>query len=209
MSTQRYDRLWAAINRGLEENRNTINLREAITVAYGKDIHIFTGADGETSSHSGVNKDAAVDMLASLLEGVLERADESIRSEIKKILQTEKVQEQLDRLDMILHEFNMEMQAAKDAEIRDKVTAQDEAKRAKLPEGVSVSDLLTLQVYKSRSRHHQDLIDELRRIEEENSGLEKQIQLKRDEIRLQLDKIEEHGKILESAADEFSLHGAL
>jgi len=216
----RYDRLWKAIDRGLERNRTTINVREAVKVAYGKDISIFaaggestttttTTADATTTDVKSSQQDAAINLLASLLEGVLDGANDAIREEIQSLFKTNKVEEQLTLLDEIIHEFDLELKATRDAELLDKVSAQEEVKRAKIPDGISVSDLLTVHAYKCRSRIHQDLVQELNTLEEENEVLVKELEQMKDDIRMRIQKLEDQAKSLETLADQCSLHGAL
>lgn len=190
-----FARLVKTINTSLRESQNSIDTHAAVEKCYGDDASIF----GE--------KESATDMLANLITGTIEHVNERIKEEIKDILRNEKVDSKLLVLDMVTNEQRRLQWTQKEAEDEDRRSVQEALKRSKLPDGITVDNLLDFQAYTIKTQARDDILGKIGNRERENQALRDQIEEEKRKIRERIESMDGNAEVLDKTANMCSFHG--
>lgn len=196
--SRRYRFLSRCIDKALTESRSKLDARSAVRECYGDDCAIF---DEEDISGSGSGTRSGEEVLAELVDNILESANDRLRSEIDDILLTGDVRAKLHLLDSLLDQYAKRDRDAKDAEEADRNSALAAAELAKLPGGIGPEDVLTYHAHQIKVQERDALSAELASVEADNDALRKQIDRGTELIRQSVQDVEAKGKIMERAAD--------
>jgi len=190
-----FNKLLKTVNRSLLECKNSIDTRAAVEECYGNDTAIFG------------DKNSATDMLANLIDGSIERINDLVKTDIDDIFRKEKVEFKLYVLDKVIEEYWHRDQMQKNAEEDDRKSVQDALQRSKLPDGVTVDELLEFQAYKIKLQARDDLQAKIDNVEKENQKLVEEIEEVTSKFQERVIPIDEKAKTLGITANLCSFNG--
>ena len=199
--SRRYRFLSRCIDKALTESRSKLDARSAVKECYGDDCAIFADEDTTTTARSGE------EVLAELVDNVIENANDRLRSEFEAVLGAGDVQAKLRLLDSIIDRYSKRDHDAKLAEETDRNSARAAADMATLPHGVTPQDVLTYHAHHIKVQERDALLDELASVEADNDALRKRIDRGTELIRQTVKDVEDKGKIMERTADVGTFSG--
>mmetsp|Transcript_5792 Transcript_5792/g.10261 ORF Transcript_5792/g.10261 Transcript_5792/m.10261 type:complete len:212 (-) Transcript_5792:150-785(-) len=186
---KRFRRLVDVIDKALEESKKGIDTKAAIVDSYGDDASIFGGGDDGN------------DMLSKLLEGMIDRVNDRVKTEVMDVLKKECVNDKLLRFENLIEHFEQIDQEEREVEKNDKNSARNAADEAKLPGGITPEDIINFHAYRVKTQERDQLLAEVTSIEAENEAIQSNIQQANDSIKKYMDQMDAKGKSLEGAAD--------
>mmetsp|Transcript_7103 Transcript_7103/g.13956 ORF Transcript_7103/g.13956 Transcript_7103/m.13956 type:complete len:233 (-) Transcript_7103:413-1111(-) len=204
--SRRYRFLSRCIDKALTESRSKLDARSAVKECYGDDCAIFADEDSTTTSSSGTAR-SGEEVLAELVDNVIENANDRLRSELEAVLGEGDVQVRLRLLDSIIDRYSKRDRDAKLVEETDRNSARAAADMATLPPGVTPQDVLTYHAHHIKVQERDALLDELAMVEADNDSLRKQIDRGTELIRQTVKDVEDKGKIMERTADVGTFSG--
>lgn len=199
-SSRRYRFLSRCIDKALTESRSKLDARAAVRECYGDDCAIFADEDTSGAGTSG-GRSGGEEVLAELVDNVIENANDRLRSEIEGILRTGDVGAKLRLLDTLLDQYAKRDREAKVAEETDKNSALAAAEMATLPSGIGPEDVLTYHAHQIKVQERDALLAELASVEADNGALRKQIDRGKALIGQTVKDMEDKGRIMEKTAD--------
>lgn len=183
----RYNKLLAVIDKALQQSRNSFDFSSAITECYGDDAKIFGAAT-----------------LAKLLESLVERVNDSAKSEILDTLKKEGVEAKLLHVEQLIQTLEQEAHEFREMEKKDKSSATDALEKAKLPQGLSPEDIVKHRAFQIMKQERDGLDAELVSLQEETKRMEQQIAQAESSVQTKLAQVEDTGAKLERTADACS-----
>lgn len=205
ISSKRGTKFLQTIDKALLESKRKIDTDEVVENCYGDDAAIFIGSD-DTISFSPLNKNnrsnnnnkkrsrnsneevddenrQAKKMLSNLIANTLESINANIKREVKELVLKENTDEKLTKLEEYISVINK-----KDNEIKEREhNNRQEIKRimsrfTKFPEGCSPLDIVKYRIHKTKCKEKEDLLAEIKSLEDQNQSLQVVIEEKKDSI---------------------------
>ena len=190
--SKRHKKLIQVIEKGLSESKKSIDTHDAVIKCYGEDTSIFAGGGTEESAKT---------MLANLIEGVIDNANERLQDDIENIFVTEKIATKLRALDNAVDHQDKVLELKKETDEIDRRTAQEALNSAKLPDSVTIPDVVRFHIYNAKKGFKDKLLKELQDVEAETKTILDKVEIESKQLQERISKIEEKEKILEQAAD--------
>lgn len=218
ISSKRGTKFLQTIDKALLESKRKIDTDEVVENCYGDDAAIFIGSD-DTISFSPLNnknkkrsrnsneKDddenrQAKKMLSNLIANTLESINANIKREVKELVLKENTDEKLTKLEEYISVINK-----KDNEIKEREhNNRQEIKRimsrfTKFPEGCSPLDIVKYRIHKTKCKEKEDLLAEIKSLEDQNQSLQVVIEEKKDSIEKKMGEIEALGNSVSELAN--------
>ena len=183
------------VHKSLSKGHDAIDTLAIIDECYGEDAAIFADS-----------KEVGQQLLAGLLDAALQKIDESVKEDAVKLIK-EEAETVLNHLDQAVGEINRREQVLKEAEDHDRQSALDARRMSKLPDGVSIRDVIAYQAYLIKKETENSLIAQLEKAKEECEALEKSVDEKKAAVHSKIKDIEMVHQNLGEAADACSFGG--
>lgn len=190
--SKRHKKLIQVIEKGLSESKKSIDSHDAVIKCYGEDTSIFAGGGTEESAKT---------MLANLIEGVIDNSNERLQDDIENIFATEKIAIKLRALDSAVDQQDTELELKRETDENDRQTAREALDSAKLPDNVTIPDVLRFHIYNVKKDLKDKLLKELQHVEAETEIILDQKEAESKQLQERISKIKEKENILEQAAD--------
>lgn len=183
----RVEKFLSILTKAIQKSHGTISTPEIIDQCYGEDAATFD--DDENGN-----------MLVGLLDDSLDKIDEEAMEHIQKIVK-QYAQQPLQCLDdAIAHVDALEKKELQEEE-DDRQSAQEAIVMSKLPQGVSAEDVLQYQAYLIQKKARDDLVESMKRIDEECEQLRVQLEEKKKQVQDSIESLDEKSKSMSNAAD--------
>jgi len=214
--SRRIKQFLKVLDKALEESRNAINTQVAVEECYGEDAAIFAGVSGDDTIsfdkpgdkkrlREEEEKDAK-NMLADLMDGMMDRVNEQIKREVQTLIRKENLNEKFAKIEKISHILQKKDKKRKvEEEDARKNTSGALNKLLKLPEGCSPMHLINFHAYRVKLEQKEALIAEIQSIEAETEAIQSQINEAKEAIYNGVQDIGNMGDAISNAADICSL----
>mmetsp|Transcript_41 Transcript_41/g.55 ORF Transcript_41/g.55 Transcript_41/m.55 type:complete len:216 (-) Transcript_41:323-970(-) len=196
---KRFKRLGSVLEKALLESAKNIDSHTLVSECYGEDANIFVN-DGDSDGHSN-----ATNILATLIDGVIDRTNEIMRDEVEKITKAERLDLKLNILDHVIDDHERMDRQRKESEEEDRRSARIAVEESKLPDGITVSDALRFQEHLLLLENKENLEVLLARFKNENNKLEKELIEEKKTVEAQISRLKVKDDFLLNVADLFSM----
>lgn len=192
----RYEKLLELTSKSLQKSHDSIDKKVAIEEFYGKDASIF-----------GDSKEAGTKVLEQLLEQTLEEIDFDVKAVIQEAINKHDVKSKLDLLDSVIDDFRRVQREKQEQEDADKDSAQEAVMKTKLPNGVSLPQVLQYRAYLSRTKYRDDLLSQIETEMEKSKSLQENIKKEKELANDDIGNLNDYANNLGRAADMCSFNG--
>lgn len=192
----RYEKLLELTSKSIKKSHDSIDKKVAIEECYGTDASIF-----------GDSKEAGTKVLEQLLEQTLEEIDSDVKAVIQEAIRKHDVKSQLDLLDSVLEDFRRVQREKQEQEDTDKDSAQDAITKSKLPNGVSLAQVLQYRAYLARTKYRDDLVSQIEMESKKNEDLQEKINQEKELANDDTSNLNNYANDLGRAADICSFNG--
>jgi hypothetical protein len=191
----KYSKLLNIISKAIHKSHGAISTPTVIEQCYGEDAAIFeTEGDGDEN------------LLVGLLDAALEKINEELVEKIECIVK-EKAEKKLNNLDAAIAHVNDLEQKAKEKEEHDRQSAQDAIRMSKIPQGISLEDIMLYQAYLIQKKARDELLENVKSAQEECEELKRKMVENKESVSEAMKKLDERGEIVSKAADICSFSG--
>lgn len=191
----KYTKFVSILNKAIEKSHSVISTADIIEQCYGEDATMFETDDQENGN-----------MLVGLLNDALDRIDEEIMQKMKTLAQ-DQAKGKLNCFDQAIAHVDKEEENALHEEELDHQSAQDAIREAKLPEGVTIEDVLQYQAYLIQQAARDELMQKIQRNSEECEEMKKQLEEKKKSLSTQIETLDTKNQNLNDAADLCTFNG--
>jgi hypothetical protein len=192
----RYEKLLELTSKSLQKSHDSIDKKVAIEECYGKDASIF-----------GDSKEAGTKVLEQLLEQTLEEIDSDVKAVIQEAIKEHDVKSKLDLLDSVINDFRRVQRKKQEQEDADKDSAQEAVMKTKLPNGVSLAQVLQYRAYLARTKYRDDLVSQIETEMEKSKTLQENIKKEKELANDDIGNLNDYANNLGRAADMCSFNG--
>ena len=183
------------IHKGLEKSHAAIDSSAMIEECYGEDAAIFADSKAEGNK-----------ILVGLLEAALDKIDESVKEEVENVIRQE-AESKLNHLDKAIELINKKEESAREAEEADRQSAQDAVRLSRIPDGISIDDIMAYQAYLIKKETRDVLLAQVDAAKGTYHDLSKKVEERRDVVNEKIKGLEDRNQSLGKAADLSSFHG--
>jgi len=195
MSQSKFKKFVNVIDAGLQKSHEAIDTIAIIEECYGEDAAIFADSKAEGNN-----------LLVGLLDAALDKIDEDVKK-VGDALAQEEAESKLNNLDEAIAQINRKEETAKEAEEYDRQSAQDALRMSKIPDGISIYDIMAYQAYLIKKEARDALIAQVDAAREAKDELAKQVEERKDLVKARIQGLDERNKTLDKAADVCSFSG--
>lgn len=154
---------------------------------------------------------SGVEMLSSLLDGVLNNIDASTETRIQGLLTEQRIAEKLNMLDRAVDEYSRREEEEREKEEVDKLSAQEALRFTKLPEikekSQTAGSISMGQIFRIKLETREGLLAEIERVESDMDDLVQKVEHCKKEAQQVMYDVQEQRKIMADSADMCSHSG--
>jgi hypothetical protein len=185
------------ISKAIRKSHEAISIPEIIQQCYGEDASIF-----ETEGDENDN------LLVGLLDAALDKIDQELMGHVESVIGAQGADEKLNCLDEAISKVEEMEVKAQEMEEYDRQSAQDAIRLSRIPEGISIEDVMLYQAYLIHKDAREELKKSVVKYKEECQELEEKVNQERILVKERLEALDERNSKMSSAADLCSYNGA-
>lgn len=183
------------LHTSVQKSHGSIDTLAVIEECYGEDAAIFADS-----------KEEGKILLAGLLDAALQKIDGDVKEEADRLVQ-EEASSKLNHLDEAVAFVNRKEQMAKEAEEFDRQSAQDAMRMSKLPDGITINDIMSYQAYLIKKEARDSLVSQIKSAKESCDALTEKLDKRKEVVQTKIKKLEDISNDLGKAADSCSFNG--
>jgi uncharacterized phage infection (PIP) family protein YhgE len=184
------------ISKAIRKSHEAISIPEIIQQCYGEDASIF-----ETEGDENDN------LLVGLLDAALDKIDQELIGHVKSVIREQGAEKKLNCLDEAISKVEEMEIKAQEVEEYDRQSAQDAIRLSRIPEGISIEDVMLFQAYLIHKDAREDLKKSVAKYKEECDDLEEKINQQRNLVNERIEALDERHSKMSNAADLCSFNG--
>jgi vacuolar-type H+-ATPase subunit I/STV1 len=191
-SIKRFELLTKLVDMSLNKSRKALSVNQLVQETYGVDASFYGGKD----------------MLHGIVHNMLDKIDETTKTEMTEYLKEHLVKERLERIEATIAHIEKEEERQQQQEDEDHGSAHLALDQTLLPPTVTLEDVLMYAAYQKQLEQKESMTQALSDLEEEIASLEQQHQQTQQKVLDNVKTLQDVAKTLEQSADVCSMVAA-
>jgi vacuolar-type H+-ATPase subunit I/STV1 len=191
-SIKRFELLTKLVDMSLNKSRKALSVNQLVQETYGVDASFYGGKD----------------MLHGIVHNMLDKIDETTKTQMAEYLKEHLVKERLERIEATIAHIEKEEERQQQQEDEDHGSAHLALDQTLLPPTVTLEDVLMYAAYQKQLEQKESMTQALSDLEEEIASLEQQHQQTQQKVLDNAKTLQDVAKTLEQSADVCSMVAA-
>jgi len=192
----RHAKFLDVVSKAIRKSHEAISIATIIEQCYGEDAAIF-----ETEGEEHEN------LLVGLLDAALEKIDQELLRHIEHVVKEYGVDKKLICLDTVIAKVEDMEKKAQEAEEHDRQSTQDAIRMSKIPDGISIDDVMLYQAYLIHKSARDELRESLAKAKTECEEIRGKVEEQRLIVKERIDALDDRNISMSNAADLCSFNG--
>jgi len=200
-SISRQTKFLDIVSKAIRKSHEAISIPEIIQQCYGEDASIFettTEGDGDGENDN---------LLVGLLDAALDKIDQELMQYVEYVVGEQGVDTKLNCLDEANSKVEEMEIKAQEVEEYDRQSAQDAIRLSRIPDGISIEDVMLYQAYLIYKDAKEELQNSVTKYKEECQELEQQVSQQHKLVKERIEALDERNTKISNAADLCSFNG--
>jgi hypothetical protein len=191
-SIKRFELLTKLVDMSLNKSRKALSVNQLVQETYGVDASFYGGKD----------------MLHGIVHNMLDKIDETTKTQMAEYLKEHLVKERLERIEATIAHIEKGEERQQQQEDQDHGSAHLALDQTLLPPTVTLEDVLMYAAYQKQLEQKESMTQALSDLEEEIASLEQQHQQTQQKVLDNAKTLQDVAKTLEQSADVCSMVAA-